>query len=276
MIDKLREANWGTIKTREQDAISKKHLPKIKSFFRMQRDVYLKQFDSLKDLFPESSRATRTAYYFRLIEQEGRANLNDFNRAWAVTENETTATLQSVVLAVETDAMEQGGDIASKFFDADIGGTFNLDNPRAVNWFSQFGGSTDYIKGIQNTSKNQIKTIVTKALDEGWSYNKTATQIKEKFTDFTHPRAQLIATHESAQAYEAGNRIFVEGIADLGVIVIKMWMTSMDDKVTPECAANMADGWIALNESHTSGHQNPPRFPGCRCYEIFKEKGRNY
>lgn len=276
MIQKLHETNLGTIKLREQDAISKKYLPKIKTFFRSQRNLFLELFDSFKSLFPESNRATRTAYYFKLIEQDGQMRLSDFDRAWAVTEQETTLTLQTLILALETEAMEKGSVIASQFFDPDIGGTFDLANPRAVSWFSQYGGSIDYIKGIQSTSKDQIKTIVTKALDEGWSYNQTATQIREKFTDFTHHRAQLIATHESAQAYEAGNRIFIDGVVDLGVTVEKMWMNSQDENVTPECQANTADGWIPLNQAHSSGDQNPPRFSGCRCYELYREAGRKY
>ena len=41
MLSRLTEANAYTIKRRENDALVKKHLPEMKTFFRAQRDLYL-------------------------------------------------------------------------------------------------------------------------------------------------------------------------------------------------------------------------------------------
>ena len=269
LIQRLREKNTGTIINREKDAIARKYLPKFKTFFTHQRNVFLREFDSYKDLFPE--RASRSPLASKLIEADRQLTLTDFDSAWSQTELETTLELQALILAAEFAALEMGANSAKSLFVSGIGGSFDLANPRAVAWYSQHGGSLDYIKGIQTTSKDQLQTIITKSLDEGWSYNKTSQIIREKFTDFSRNRAQLIATNEAAQAYEAGNRIFIEGVSDMGVNIEKMWNNSGDEKVTDGCRVNTADGWIPLNQEHSPGHQNPPRFPGCRCWESYQE-----
>ena len=269
LIQRLREKNTGTIINREKDAIARKYLPKFKTFFTHQRNVFLREFDSYKDLFPE--RASRSPLASKLIEADRQLTLTDFDSAWSQTELETTLELQGIILAEEFESMEAGSEIAKSFFSKEVGGSFDLANPRAVAWYSQHGGSLDYIKDIQATSKNQLQTIITKSLDEGWSYNKTSQVIREKFTDFSRYRAQLIATHEAAQAYEAGNRIFIEGLSDMGVNMEKMWNNSGDEKVSDGCIQNTNDGWIPLDREHSSGHQNPPRFPSCRCFETYRK-----
>jgi hypothetical protein len=268
-IQRLREINTGTIINREKDALARKYLPKFKTFFNHQRNVFLREFDSYKDLFPE--RASRSPLASKLIEADRQLTLDDFDDVWFRTELLTNQDLQGLIIAEEYESMEVGSDIAKSFFSKEVGGSFDLANPRAVAWFSQHGGSLDYIKDIQATSKNQLQTIITKSLDEGWSYNKTSQVIREKFTDFSRERAQLIATHEAAQAYEAGNRIFLEGVSDMGVIIEKMWNNSGDEKVSDGCMENTGDGWIPLDREHSSGHQEPPRFPGCRCWESYRE-----
>jgi len=132
-------------------------------------------------------------------------------------------------------------------------------------------GGLSAISKIFKPRQTQLHTIITKSLDEGWSYNKTSQVIREKFTDFSRYRAQLIATNEAAQAYEAGNRIFIDGLSDMGVNMEKMWNNSGDEKVTDGCIQNTDDGWIPLNQEHSSGHQNPPRFVSCRCFETYRE-----
>jgi len=56
-----------------------------------------------------------------------------------------------------------------------------------------------------------------------------------------------------------------------GITMVKKWMNSQDDRVSDGCLENTADGFIPIDEYHTSGDQQPPRFPGCRCYEIYEQ-----
>ena len=114
--------------------------------------------------------------------------------------------------------------------------------------------------------------MITTGLDEGWSYSQTAREIRKLYDGpISTKRAQLIATHEAAQAYEAGNRAFADTLKDDGIIMEKMWTTSHDDRVSDGCEVNEADGWIPIDQPHSSGHQEPPRFPGCRCYEQYRQ-----
>jgi len=269
-LDKLREANIGTIKLREQDAVSRKYLPKIKKFFRHQNILFQRQFKSYKNYFPENKK--QTAFCLKLIEQDRQFTLSDFDRTWKGVEIETTDQLQVLIYSIESEALLKGGQVAQRLFVPEAGGSFDLDNPRALAWYAQHATDLSYIGSIQKTTQDRIKTIILKAIDEGWSYNQTSKIISERFKSFTRERAQLIATHEAAQAYEAGNRIFIDNMADTGIVFEKIWQNSRDDKVTPECRENTADGWIPLDQVHTSGDQNPPRFPGCRCYENYRKK----
>jgi CBS domain-containing protein len=42
-------------------------------------------------------------------------------------------------------------------------------------------------------------------------------------------------------------------------------MNMGDDRVSDGCIENGNAGWIDNKEAFPSGHQFPPRFPGCRC-----------
>ena len=47
--------------------------------------------------------------------------------------------------------------------------------------------------------------------------------------------------------------------------MLKRWMNMGDDRVSDGCIENGNAGWIDNKEAFPSGHQFPPRFPGCRC-----------
>jgi hypothetical protein len=186
---------------------------------------------------------------------------------------DTGPELQKILLRIERESLKQGADqmkVQFKGFDPDK--SFDLDNPRAVAYFRKTGGSVSYIKDIQDTTATSIKSLVTNALENGWSYGKTATALRKLFDGpISRRRAELIAVTETAKAYEAGNRAFADSLKDEGVVMEKMWMNTDDQKVSDGCKANHQDGWIPLDQEHDSGDQEPPRFPGCRCWEIYRE-----
>jgi uncharacterized protein with gpF-like domain len=112
---------------------------------------------------------------------------------------------------------------------------------------------------------------MTTAIDEGWSYGQSAKEIKKLFDGpISRDRAQRIAVFESGQAYEAGNNAFAKSLEDDGVTMEQHWMTSHDEKVRPEHAANEAEGWVPMGHVFSSGDTEPPTDPGCRCYMIFQ------
>jgi len=66
--------------------------------------------------------------------------------------------------------------------------------------------------------------------------------------------------------------MLVDMMVEQGLMMEKKWLTVGDDLVSEECDANEAEGWILSDAVHMSGHMHPPRFPGCRCDELYRRK----
>lgn len=87
-------------------------------------------------------------------------------------------------------------------------------------------------------------------------------------------RAQLIARTEMSNAINQAqmadiNTRVAEGRLDQQE---KRWSTIGDDRVSDGCTTNEAEGWILFKDTFISGHDAPPRFPGCRCGMQFRKK----
>ncbi len=155
---------------------------------------------------------------------------------------------------------------------------FDLKNPRAVEYLTK--NAALKVTQINDTTRARIAMILHQGVDEGWSYNKTAKAIKDRFTEFSigkpqlhiQSRAHLVAITESAEAYEAGNKMVIDEMVKVGLVMEKSWLTRGDDRVSDGCLQNQADGWIGEDRAHSSGHQYPPRFPGCRCDELYRRR----
>jgi hypothetical protein len=265
---KVKQAAIGLRKVREKNRIAKKHLPAFREFFQQQRDEVLLRFVGMKSHFAQETPAKTN----KAAPKATQAALDQFNDIWSGIEKATTGDLQDLVVAAEMDGMQAGGDLMAKTINP-TGKFWDLSNPRAVAFFQKTGGSIGYIKDIQDTTAGSLRTVITTALDEGWSYNDTAREIQKLYDGpISTDRAKRIAVTESARAYEAGNRAFADTIVDDGIEMEKRWRTSGDEKVCDICLANEADGWIPIDEPHSSGDQYPPAHPGeDRCYEEYRQ-----
>jgi hypothetical protein len=247
-------------KLQQKDALAKKHTKAAAAFFRAQKRMFTRRMRG-KELSRELS--------------ERQFTIDEFDRIWADVESRTTPELKKMVTAMEADGLLTG---ANNFGLSMVGPfpdiTFNLANPRAVAWFQQHGGSVAYIKGIQDTTADEMRTIIARGLDEGTAYSNIADEIVQRFGGYTDHRARLIAVTETGEAYEAGNKMFAETIIDDGVDLEKRWNNSGDDRVSDGCLQNSADGWIPFDDVHSSGHEHPLRFPGCRCWETYQRRRR--
>lgn len=130
------------------------------------------------------------------------------------------------------------------------------------------------VTNVNAETKRQIRTILTAAAKEGWSWQKTARALRDKFSAFSAPargpkalrnRAQLIAVTEVGNAFESGRLMAARAVQDRGIDLEKSWLTVGDDRVSQMDRANAAQGWIPLNDSFPSGHERPLSHPGCRC-----------
>ncbi len=269
--ERLQIAAIGTLKQRQKDRLARKHRPKIAAFFRSQKRAVLDALTKEKYLFTES--------YRKLAEDTTQLTLAQFDRIWDTVTDETIGELQKVVFNAEVDGVSAGVDQLKKLLPFDpskkAGTTFNLANPRAVQFFKSTGGSVDYIKGINRTTGDSLKRVIGTALDEGWSYSQTAREIQKLYDGpISRDRAQRIAVYETGKSYEKGNELFARSLEDDGVTMEEKWMSSHDPKVRPAHDAitgNESEGWVPLGHVFSSGQTEPPTDPGCRCYMVYRQ-----
>jgi hypothetical protein len=201
---------------------------------------------------------------------------DEVNMIWAQVQAETVKLFATPIDAAVTKALEYGG--IGMLGEMGIKVRFDLKNPRAVDYLRNYGA--DKVTGINETTREYLQTLVTKATEEGWSYQRTAQAMIERFEEFAigkpqehiDSRAHLIAVTETGEAYEEGSRIVAKDLQDAGLDMEKSWSTVGDTKVSEGCKANEADGWIGIDKAHSSGHLRPLRFPGCRCEERYRVK----
>lgn len=155
---------------------------------------------------------------------------------------------------------------------------FGLQNPRAISYLEQFAASK--ITRINETTRGQLQTVITQSAADGWSYDRLANEIRDRFEGFAigkpqqhiQSRAHLVAVTEVGNAYEEAAHIAAHDLQAGNLAMQKRWSTTGDDRVSDGCLANEAESWIPLNQSHNSGHQKPLRFPGCRCAELYRRR----
>lgn len=193
-----------------------------------------------------------------------------FDRAAAATFN----LFRDPLLAANAAGLQEGAE--SVLGDLDIATAFDLRNPRAVQYLQQHGALN--VSSINATTRGYLQTLITQAVDEGWSYQRTARAISARYREFAvgvpqqhiRSRAELVAITESGNAYEAGSSMVVRDLVDGGLRMQKSWLTVGDNRVDPHCKANEAQGWIDFDEPFSDGSMQPLAHPGCRCSALYR------
>jgi hypothetical protein len=150
-------------------------------------------------------------------------------------------------------------------------GSFDLANPRAVAYLADH--AADAVSRIDDTTQAKLADLLTAGLSDGLSYSQIASSITDAFADFGPTRAEVIATYETGQAYEAGSKAVALDLRDSGTAMEKSWLTAGDDRVSDDCEMNEGDGWIPVDEPHSSGDDAPLAHPRCRCTELYRAAG---
>ena len=153
--------------------------------------------------------------------------------------------------------------------DVEVGIDFDLSNPRAVDYLTNY--AANLVKGLNDTSKMQMRTLLTQAVDEGWSYGKTATAIRQEFVDFSRQRALMISVNEAGNAYEHGNLLVAQELADTGLEMEKSWLRGGNAECEI-CGPNSDERWIPLEQAFSSGHDRPMGHPHCLCSMLTRRK----
>ena len=149
--------------------------------------------------------------------------------------------------------------------------SFDVPQPRAVEWLERH--AAEMVTRIDETTRKRVASIVTQAVEEGWSYTKTEAALKDLYAGFRvslpqlhiQSRARLIAVNEAAMGYTQGELELGRWLAEGGLAVEKSWLTVMDERTCEICSGNEGEGWIPLEQSFADGSEGPPAHPACRC-----------
>jgi len=131
-------------------------------------------------------------------------------------------------------------------------------------WASQY--SYDMVRGIDATTRETVANAVTAFTNTPGMTNQ---DIFDKLAGtFGEARAEMIAITEVTRAFAAGEQIYQNMLADMGVQTVREWLTSEDEKVCPICGS--LDGQsVGIDERFVDDegkeYDNPPAHINCRC-----------
>lgn len=154
---------------------------------------------------------------------------------------------------------------------------FFLPNEAATQWSAT--SAARLVSGLDDTTRNNLRSLLTEARESGWAYTKTADEINARFDGFSHAaaqrhikdRAQMVAVTESCDAYEAGSRKAINTLQTYGLVYDKSWLAA--GGACPDiCLANSNQGWIDFKTDFQSGHVTPSGHPGCRCTALYQRR----
>jgi len=234
-------------------------------YFRRQGRLFLAQFELFRNRFSESVSDEEIRRILQQIQPSIEKDLK-----------------VELMTALDISMVKAAGRLLNSVGLVDIDISFALTNLRAVGFLERH--AAELIKGVDETTKGTIAKIVTRGVEEGYSYDKVARHISSRFTEFRigkpqlhiKSRAHLVAVTENRMAYEAGNMEAAQFVKKQGLTMEKSWMDSGDDLVSDGCLENSAAGWIGIDEAFPSGDDMSPRFPGCRCDILYRRRGAEY
>jgi hypothetical protein len=187
---------------------------------------------------------------------------------WDAVRKQHAEALQAAVRTAAESAVEAGGKDLVKELSADV--SFDLENPRAVAYLENHAAST--VTGIDDTTRDRLRTLIAGAVEAGQAYDETARQIRDAFDGFSNDRAQTIAVTEAASGYVAGNLAVAADMADAGLEMEKSWLKE-EDACDEICIPNADQGYIPVDEQFDSGDDGPPGHPNCRCDLLVRRVG---
>jgi len=211
------------------------------------------------------------------------ANKSKFSEAltpsdWIGMWNAVTGATEQLFLDPIQNAVTASMDAAAEelIADLEVDYTFDLENPLAVEYVEEHGA--ELVADINSTTRDYLKTVITEGTEQGWSYDRMAKAISDRFVDFAvgrpqdhiDSRAHLVAVTETGMAYEHGNFIVAKDLTKAGLKMEKKWSTMGDSKVDPHCLANEAQGWIPIDKRFSDGSMQPLSHPGCRCTALYR------
>lgn len=196
------------------------------------------------------------------------------DRIWRAVEDATDGPLEDAIDQAAEDSMRIGGEAMGR--DLGLQVSFDVSDPNVARHLDQLGARR--VTGINRETRRQLQTILSRAAEEGTSYQRVEREIRERFDGMAArqpqlhvgSRAELIALTETADAYGSAQAIAADDLAANGVETVKYWLTAGGNRVCPTCEPNGAQGRVARGEPFESGHFREPAHPACRCAVSYR------
>ena len=224
--------------------------------FKKQGASFLKAMNKYKSSFAEAA--------------SPRTMVNALTAGQTSTWNDMTKAMQEAI----SDGLEAGGDGLMNALDIpsdDLTGFgFDVMNPEAIKYAKDH--AAEQVTKINDVTKDRMRSLITQGVEDGWSYNRLARQIKTNFEGMTSARARRIAVYELRDAYEAGQRVMIDRLYKHGLDMETAWLTAGDDRVRDSHRDSGAEGWQDGGHVFSSGAERPPVDPGCRCTSLYRRK----
>jgi hypothetical protein len=268
-IVRIEEANAKVRKRRALAPLERSVEAAMRRAFRAQGRAFLARLALLKPLFPpggNGSGAIEAGYRSHAVREV--ASPVPWEPAFDEAALATIQAFSQPLDEVTAQALASGTKAA--LADLAVGGSFSLEHPAAVDYLRRRGA--ERVGQITDTTRTRLRTLLTQAADEGWSYDRTAREIRKRYAGFSATRARNIAVFELGDAYEHGNVLVARDLQDGGLAMEKSWLTVGDDRVRPDHRANQGQGWIPLDDAFGSGDDRPPADPGCRCTLLMRRR----
>jgi hypothetical protein len=276
-IDLLLEASRKAIRDEALLPIERHMERQVSKAFLVQKAAFLKRFAAVAPRLPGILNDDDWLRYLDAAMLETRelfVNAEKEAVTRAITAGIKVAAADSGLPAGLVEAGGTEPDIAQL-----LGIRFNLKNPRAVQYIDEVGAAL--VSNVDETTRAYIRSVISQGTAEGWSYNAMAKAIIARYSEFAVGKPQLhidsrahgIAVTEIGQAYSHGNYMIGQGLKDAGLQMEKSWSSFEDSRVSDECAANAAAGWIPFDDAFPSGDMRPLAHPYCRCALLMRRVG---
>ncbi len=125
-------------------------------------------------------------------------------------------------------------------------------------------------KDLDETTVNEIRTILEDGLENETAFSKIVTEIKQAGA-FSRDRAERIAVSEIGNAFSQGTLGVGKDLSADGLDMEKSWLAEAD--ACPICEDNANDEWIDIDEDFSSGDDAPLAHPNCLCALLVRRVG---
>jgi hypothetical protein len=221
--------------------------------FRRQGDHFMRGFPRFVNQFPQGG-----------LQEALREDVDAlFDDVFDSTAKQATALMASTLF----EGAKDGYVAQSASFGLDT--VLSMKSERALTWARS--NASARVTRINESTREEIKGMIVKGLEEGTSYGQVARDIKGRFEEFAEgqpqehisSRAELVAVTENSEAFEEGGLSLARDVEEAGIEMEKAWLVAEDERLCEICETNGQTGWIPLDEQYPDGSDHPPAHPAC-------------